>query len=69
MDSYKITVSKNDEALITHETAFPEFVNEDYSIRFAILELLDIIMKEHPSFIDDMYRSMQKVVKAIEANK
>lgn len=66
MDNYNITISKNNEPILVHETAFPEFVNEDYSIRFSILELLDIIMKEHPSFMDDMYRSMQKVVKIIE---
>lgn len=60
MDSYKIRIYKNDEKLLESETFFPSFVGEDYSIRFATLELLTQIIDDHPNFIDDVYDVLVK---------
>lgn len=60
MDSYTIKIYKNDEKLLESETTFPSFVGEDYSIRFATLELLTQIIEDHPKFIDDVYDMLVK---------
>lgn len=60
MDNYKINIYKNDEKILESETAFPSFVGEDYSIRFATLELLTQIIEDHPKFIDDVYDMLVK---------
>lgn len=69
MDNYKIRVYKNDEKLLESETAFPTFVGEDYSVRFAALELLTEIISSHPKFIDDIYDMLVKENKKINGDR
>ena len=69
MDNYKIKVYKNDEKLLESETAFPTFVGDDYSIRFATLELLTDIIASHPKFIDDIYDMLVKENKKINGDR
>lgn len=60
MDIYKVIVTKNKEEILSSESAFPSFVGEDHSIRFATLELVTKILEEHPVFGDDIYELLVK---------